>query len=442
MTDDRSGMAKSAIPRILLDTGDYRCGNLGDVAMLQVAVSRLKELWPNAVVHVLTDDPEALAKHCPSAEPLPRMGRDAWFSEKNLLGRLHDFVPRVVSNRLVGGKDVIRRRWPTALELMLRVRAGMRGTSSEEVRSFLDAASAADLVALSGAGGMTDHTKTWSMGYLNLFEMARQQGTPAAMLGHGFGRITDSQLLAAARRILPQLDLVCLREKRNGPPLLASLGVNPAKCRVTGDDAIEPAYQARAAFPGQAIGVNVRIAPHAGVDRSILGRLRSSLFRFAQAHGASLVGLPITVPPSRCDDSGSIRELLGERGESTSSLSTIDSPQEVMREVSKCRIVVTGAYHAAVFALSQGIPAVCLAANEYVRTKFQGLAVEFGGGLHIVDPGVADFPSRLEARMHETWETAPSQQPQLLRSATRQISDSRRAYAEIREIVTSRRMTA
>jgi polysaccharide pyruvyl transferase WcaK-like protein len=442
MAGNGRGMAKSAIPRILLDTGDYRCGNLGDVAMLQVAVSRLKELWPNAVVHVLTEDADALARHCPSATPLPRMGRDEWFSEKNLLGTLHDLIPRVVSNRLVRGKKVIRRRWPTGLELMLLVRAGMRGASSEEVRSFLDVASGADLVALSGAGGMTDHTKIWSMGYLNLFEMASQQGTPAAMLGHGFGRITDRELLAAARRILPQLDLVCLREKRNGQPLLASLGVNPSKCRVTGDDAIEPAYQARAAVPGQAIGINVRIAPHAGIDRSILDGLRPVLFRFAEAHGASIVGLPITVQPSRCDDSASIRELLGEHAESMSSLSAINTPKEVMREVSKCRIVVTGAYHAAVFALSQGIPAVCLAASEYVRTKFQGLAVEFGGGLHIVDPTVADFPSRLAAQMQDTWETAPSQQPQLLRSATRQISDSRRAYSELKQIVASRRLTA
>ena len=59
-------------PRILVDCGDYTCGNLGDVAMLQVALRRLREVFPDASLEVLTDDPGALAVHCPEASAVPR----------------------------------------------------------------------------------------------------------------------------------------------------------------------------------------------------------------------------------------------------------------------------------------------------------------------------------------------------------------------------------
>lgn len=440
MAGGRSGMASSANPRILLDTGDYRCGNLGDVAMLQVAVSRLKELWPSAVIHVLTEDAAALSKHCPPAEPLPCAGRDAWFSERNLLGRLHVLLPGVVSNQLVRSKNSIRRRWPAGLEVMLRVRAKMGGTSSDEIRSFLDAATATDLVALSGAGGMTDHARAWSMGFLDLLEMAICRGTPTAMFGHGFGRVRDTELLARARPILSKVDLLCLRESQNGPPLLESLGVHPSRWSVTGDDAIEPAYEARPMVLGSALGVNVRIGMRAGVERALLDGLRPVLRRFAETRGISLVGLPITVPPSKCDDSSTIREFLGDGPDGGGNLAAIDTPRQVMEQVSRCRLVVTGAYHGAVFALSEGVPAVCLGKGDYVLDKFRGLADQFGGGLVIVDLNTADFPAQLAAQIQNMWEAAPSLRAGLLDSAARQIAAGRSAYRRLKEIVAPRRL--
>ena len=38
--------------------------------------------------------------------------------------------------------------------------------------------------------------------------------------------------------------------------------------------------------------------------------------------------------------------------------SAVDSPLRVIEEIGHCRIVITGSYHAGVFALSQGIPVV------------------------------------------------------------------------------------
>lgn len=435
-------MAGSVFPRILLDTGDYRCGNLGDVAMLQVAVSRLEELWPNALVRVLTEDPRALAKHCPSAEPVACAGRDAWFSDKNLLGRVHALLPGMLSRQLVRGKDFIRSRWPTGLEALLRVRAKLGGTSSEETASFLNALSTTDLVGLSGAGGMMDGARAWSLGFLSLFEAALRRGTPTVMFGHGFGRVEDRELVAKAREILPRVDLICLREGRNGPRLLESFGVPSSKWLLTGDDAIEPAYEARATSVGSEVGVNLRIGARAGVDRSAFVGIGPVLQQFARTRGVPLVGIPITVSPSKSADSNTIREFLERDSGTDESLSAVDTPREVMERVSRCRIVVTGAYHAAVFALAQGIPAVCLAKTEYFVDKFEGLAAQFGVGLVILDPSASDFPARLAFEMQKTWEAAPSWRAELLESAVRQIAASREASRRIKEMVVERQAIA
>ena len=48
-----------------------RCLNMGDVAMLQVAVARLRASWPWEELRVFTSDPGALARYCPAVTPVP-----------------------------------------------------------------------------------------------------------------------------------------------------------------------------------------------------------------------------------------------------------------------------------------------------------------------------------------------------------------------------------
>ena len=53
------------------NTGAAEYQNMGDVAMLQVAVARLLDLWPDACIEVLTDSPANLARYCPGATHCP-----------------------------------------------------------------------------------------------------------------------------------------------------------------------------------------------------------------------------------------------------------------------------------------------------------------------------------------------------------------------------------
>jgi colanic acid/amylovoran biosynthesis protein len=103
-------------------------------------------------------------------------------------------------------------------------------------------------------------------------------------------------------------------------------------------------------------------------------------------------------------------------------------------------VLVTGSYHAAVFALAQGIPAVCLALNPYYAQKFLGLADLFGedGCVVVTRDSRGDIP-HLAERLTKVWETADEHRSGLLAAARDQVEAGRGAYARIRKLVEERR---
>jgi len=418
--------------RILVDCGDYRCGNMGDVAMLQVAVGRLRELWPSARIQVITWDPTRLARYCPGTEAIPGSGRVAWLADHALLGRVHHVLPAPVSRALVDAKGIVRRRWPQVLNVALRVRGAMPEDVARDLAAFRSSVANADLVVVAGAGGLTDHAVRWALPVLELLDMAIRQGTPTAMFGQGVGPLdTETLLPARMRKVLPRVDLIALREGRLSLPLVLQSGVDRHRVRVTGDDAIEPAFRVRGDTLGEAIGINIRLSFSSGLDSQIYEALRPALSSFAARRHAPLIPLPIDA-----SDIDSIRSLLsGCMADVAGDAASLDTPEAVIRRVSACRIVVTGAYHAAVFALSQGISVVCLAKSSYFLGKFRGLAEQFGDGCTVVALDAADLGSRLGRAMNAAWERSESARPFLLSAAARQIEAGHQAYNDVAALI-------
>src|SRR5208337_323983 len=112
---------------------------------------------------------------------------------------------------------------------------------------------------------------------------------------------------------------------------------------------------------------------------------------------------------------------------------TLDTPLKVIRQVARCRIVVTGAYHAAVFAMSQGIPVVALSASDDYTAKFLGLEDQFGLGCETVFLGASDASERLAAAAERAWRLAEKVRLPMQEAARRQIALSQGAYERIRE---------
>jgi len=265
--------------------------------------------------------------------------------------------------------------------------------------------------------------------------MAR--GAATAMFGHGLGPLSDREIRQAAGRVLPRLDTFALREGRAGPDLARELGVPDARVVITGDDAIELAHAARPATPGSAIGVNLRVARSAGVDESYIALVGQRVREFAADLGAPLLGIPIGRGRAS-NDNATIARLLADHAGEVDDGSGLDTTDKVIGQVRRCRIVVTGAYHAAVFALAQGIPTVCLARSAYFSDKMQGLAFQFPVGCTVVDLGAPDLAVRLETALRHAWQSAEGVRAGLLGSAERQIAASRAAYAQFADVVRAR----
>jgi colanic acid/amylovoran biosynthesis protein len=112
---------------------------------------------------------------------------------------------------------------------------------------------------------------------------------------------------------------------------------------------------------------------------------------------------------------------------------------DLLPVVSQCRVVVAGSYHAAVLALSMGIPAVAIARSDYYVDKFRGLAGQFGPACRVELTSHPDFLVRLRSAIDHAWESAGETREHLLRAAVRQIELSESAYRHVFDLVEERR---
>lgn len=368
--------------RIVIEHGEHQHRNRGDVAMLQVAVDRMRSLWPDAEIAVVTGDPDLLA----------------------------ELVPGTVPIRLTAG----------------RVSRALR-------RGGPDPLSGADLLVAIGGGYLTDVDPEQSERVLRTIERAQAAGIPCVMFGQGIGPLRDPRLREIAARVLPKCALIALRESVTGAPLLEELGVPGDRVTVTGDDAIPLARAGAPETLGDGLAVNHRLASYLETDDAETEVIRGAVQHAAFERGVALIAIPV----SEWDDDrpGTARITQGyPRVEHPDAPAA--PPQWAIARLDRARLVVTSTYHLAVFALSRGVPAVCVASSDYYRHKFQGLANLFGPGCTVVDLDGPDPGNALLAAIDALWEGADMLRPGLLAAADRQIALGEAAYARAQELVT------
>jgi colanic acid/amylovoran biosynthesis protein len=413
-------------------------GNAGDLAMLRVATDRLRRLWPGAAISIVTDAPAALQRQFPAARPIPLSGQITFESDR-LFGRAERSLPPRLRRAAVRAQQHLRRQHPQLLATVIAGKHALtRRAESGACRDYVDAVRAADLVLASGAGIFTDAFLDNALGVMATLELAADAGIPTAIMGHGFGPVEGDLLRRRMAHVLPRIDLITVRERRRSVDLLLSLGVRRERLRVTGDDAIELAHRSAVADAGRGIGVNVRIASFAGLSESMIDPIRRVVGAAATAFDAPLVPLPISYHRDR-SDMAAIRQITGEPSATGTALDLDpDDPLGVIAHLPRCRLVVTGSYHGAVFALAQGIPAVTLAASEYYRFKFMGIADLFGDGCAVVDLHAHDAAAVLEREIARAWSRSLEWRERLLDAAGNQIARSLQAYAMLERVVPRR----
>jgi polysaccharide pyruvyl transferase WcaK-like protein len=276
--------------RIIIETALNRGGaeylNLGDVSMLQVAVRRLQRLWPSACINVLTDSADGLNRYCPGTKALSRAGRDRWIGDSFAFGRLHRYLPRGAASALRSATNALERKLPRLLRATVGLRLRVRDSEHvrDDVLEFMEAMESADLLVVCGAGGFADSCREWNLTTLGTLETAIRRNIPVAMLGQGMGPLSDADVLTRAKRVLPAVGLITLRGGRGAQALAESLGVAPSRAQVTGDEAVEIAYEARPAELGHALGVNLRVASYAEVNEDVCDEGTAPRFSRSPSH--------------------------------------------------------------------------------------------------------------------------------------------------------------
>jgi len=412
--------------KIFILPSSVHCLNLGDVAMMEVTCRRFRNFWPDAQIYVLNDAPELLELYCPKAIPVRPIGQQAYYTTVAYLSR----IGRRFASPAISELDYTwRHNWPGLAEKLVTARSGER--AGAEVRNFLDLVRSCDLVMASGAGQITTSFSGASALLLGTLEMAQRHGIDTALMGQGIGPIDEPCFRARAAKVLPKVDLICVRETITGPSLLDALGVSRERVVVTGDDAIETVYENRREALGSCIGVNLRISWYSDIPGDFVAALRRPLQEAATELGAPMVSVPISRHPDE-DDSGICERLF----EGYSSVPTPDNDltlvEGMIREIGRCRVMITTSYHGGVFALAQGIPVVAWLKSKYFAAKLYGLANQFGVGCEVVTLEEENWESHLKSAILGAWKSAEQLRPQLLEAARSQLSASKGAYERLR----------
>jgi colanic acid/amylovoran biosynthesis protein len=395
---------------ILVDHSGYDLLNIGDVAMVQTCVRRLQEVFPGARVEVVCHDPAALTRYIADALPVV-------IQAPPVLRRLrHERVGRAVEQvGKVVAPMIARHRWPAAHH------------------PIVAAVARADLVVASG-GGYVNDTYWWhAAGVLSALDLAQRRGIPTAMFGQGVGPLTHRLVRHQANQVFPSLRMLGLREGFVGKTLSAELGAPSHAIRVTGDDALELAQPANigsgAHTTGTALGINLRVAAYTGTDAGKAQQVAAALRTAVAADLPELVVLPVSRYAAQ-SDLDSTTTALRDAGLDFEADDLAD-PSDLVRQIGRCNAVVTSSYHVAVFAMAQGVPAVCLTASRYYDAKFEGLRELFPEGSTVVPLDGPAVQERLTAAVQQATSTSAADRRAILDAARANIARSRSAYTDL-----------
>jgi len=414
----------NSIKKILIDNSGYQLKNIGDTAMLLVATNRLQQLFPYAEIRVFTAAPKNLKKILPNAIPISLIGRNQWLSSWNVCSRLSRLLPTFIYSWLQCQENYLKLKYPFISRYWMSYKRYKKRDISPMV-NFLQEISKADIVVATGGGYITDSFEFHATSLLQTLALAQSFNKPTALFGQGLGPSSSKQISYWTNLVFPNLKVLSVREGVHSKPFALLTNINRNKVVVTGDDAIQLAFPKKTNLLGRNIGVNLRVAKYSGIEKETVNIIKRVLNDAAKILDSNLCSIPISMHDGD-SDLIPLQLLLGDRlmGEATN----LDTPEKIIEQAGRCRIVITGSYHAGVFALSQGVSVIGVVASHYYRYKFEGLASQFKGGCQIINQNQPDFENSLISLIYTSWANAGILKPKILKQALEQVMLSENVY--------------
>lgn len=274
---------------------------------------------------------------------------------------------------------------PVGLGLLAR----WRGTLTEAVADGGSALLASERYAGAYFAGGGSLTSRWREGLLAprtaLAGALAEAGVPFALSGQGIGPLDDEDLPLLGS-LLAGATAVSVRDHESAEAGVAA-GADPSLITVTGDDALtlapaDPAaVTAARASAGLAVdepylALTARTAPYVGADPARLEAWATAVDALAAERDWTVVGLALNDRPpepeaavlARLAHGGAMRRARWRL------LEVGRNPPLLAGLCAGARAAVAHSYHAALFTLAGGRPAVLAAQSEYYRRKALGLA--------------------------------------------------------------------
>ncbi len=338
-----------AAPRRILVAGYYGYGNIGDEAILR------------SLLH-------DLSRQVPGAEFQVMLGRGGGVGVKGGAGggaggiggaSAGAVVDPVSSETASPARTSPRVRYLPRLKPLAIVRA-MRGS---------------DMLLLGGGTLIQDVTSVRSLAYyLALIWVAKRMRLPVAVYGGGLGPVRSSVGRGLAARVLPQVDLLTLRDRWSMDVAL-DLGVPAERLLLTADPAFSLDFAAAAGGAAQ-VEAALRAAgvPEAAQANLLLLALRppvnpgdqAAVVEAVRAAVSDLGLFPLFVPFHPEHDLPLLTQLGAAAGVDHGVLRDVRDPALLYRVVSRARAMVAMRLHGVIFAVAAGVPCVALSYDPKV----------------------------------------------------------------------------
>ncbi len=395
--------------RILLfgDIGGEYHYHVGDEAMFTAALDYLRAAFPRAEFVVASKTPE----HTARVHGIPAVRR-AFYHRRPLkslayyLFLLFNLVAKKLYRRTVS-------------------------LSAFPSPQIIDEIAAADFVLFTGGGNLENASSLRGEFMLNILVflwIIHRFRKPVAFVSQGIGpfqRRTLFQriLLRAACRLLnhPNVRLITVRERLYSAQALAALGVARPRVAFAPDDAVflAPPPQSEVSRQVSELGLqDFSSAIGLSLHSSLLQDLtywQEVLDQVTEVTRSSLLFLPHTYPGNDHAVAESLVARLAhpERAR-VAPPSLLD--REVKSLTTMCGMVVASRYHAAVFALSAGVPVIAIHQDEYYYQKLEGLFELFHCPTVLLHPASLRA-DQLALRILDAWGSRDTLRPHLQRSA-------------------------